>query len=337
MATDLSQLSTSERISRGLRIMFRTMRPRRDALVLPEEHRTAKGYKYHVYYPRGRPIRTVLLIYGMTLAGENDPRLLKLGRACTNAGLRVVVPHLPGLMQYRVRREDVNRLADIINTLTFNKNEKLGLLGFSTGGSYSLLIASRPRMQDKIGPIVLFSPIYDIAHISKHLHTAPDPAPRTPKEWDQFYWTQCVIAFRNMGRLGFSAKERAALYDLLTNYEDDSPKMKEAFYHKHIAPRQMLQRTDLYFEGHLMDSLSARGKLDKVTSPVFILHDARDRVVPPEQSIQMFNELTRRGAGFKQELLVTPWLSHVILQNTGNVTELVKIVQFTAELFKQST
>ena len=83
----------------------------------------------------------------------------------------------------------------------------------------------------------------------------------------------------------------------------------------------------------VLDQLSARGQLAKVTSPVFILHDAGDHVVPPEHSHAMHTELSRRGADFRQGILVTLWLSHVVLQKTGSPSEFFQSNSLFSELF----
>ena len=326
--------SSSERLSRGVRVMFRTMRPRHDDLMLPEIHYTASGYEYHVYYPSGKAIRTLVLVYGMSIAGENDGRLLKFARACASAGLKVIIPHLPGLMDYRFARNDLQRLIDITRLLAQNGREKIGLIGFSTGGSYSMLLAKHPALRERIGPVVLFSPIYDARDVAARLHAPPDPLPQTPKAWDHFYWTQYFIAYRNRKFLKLSEAVQSALQTLLIDWEDYTQDVKRVFYNKHILPLQLFGRTDLLDEGEALEQLSARGQLASVKSPVFILHDAADQIVPPNHSRQMYAELALRGPEFHQEILVTPWLSHVMLQNTGSLSELTKIVSFTAELFR---
>ena len=198
--------SSSEpaRISRGVRVLFRAMRPRYDELLLPDVRQTPEGFEYQVFYPRGKAIRTVMLIYGMTINGEEDARLLKFARSCANAGLKVVVPHLPGLMEFMVEEDDLRRLESIASVLSKESSEKIGLIGFSTGGSYALLLAAQPTLSERIGPLVLFSPIYDVRDIANRLHAPVDPPPQSDKEWDQFFWAQYVIAFRNRKRLGLS-------------------------------------------------------------------------------------------------------------------------------------
>jgi pimeloyl-ACP methyl ester carboxylesterase len=329
-------MSTPERISRSAQILFRTMRPRYNDLLLPEIRKTGDGFEYHVYYPRGRAIRTVMLIYGMGLAGEDDTRLLKFVRACVNAGLRVVVPNLPGLKQFLVESGDLQRLKSIANVLTRGSTEKIGLIGFSTGGSYALLLATQPDLDEKLGPLVLFSPVYDVRDIAGRLHRPVDPPPQTDNGWDQVYWMQYFIAFRNRKYLGLSQAVQLSLHRFLVDYDHYGLNEKRAFYETHIRPLNLTGRDDLLDEGEVLDVLSARGHLASVKSPVYILHDASDALVPPDHSRQMYAELAKRGAGYRQAVLITAWLSHVVMQTTGSLAELFRIVGFVSELFRIS-
>ena len=329
-------LSNSERISRGVRILFRTLRPRYDDLLIPDTRRTGEGYEYQVYHPSRKVIRTVILVNGMTIGGMQDPRLINFARSCADSGLRVVVPDLPGLSRFLVESGDLRRLERVAQIFVKDSQEKIGLIGFSTGGSYSLLLAGRPILRNKIGPVVLFSPIYDVRDVAERLHTTVNPPPRTEKEWDQFYWAQYVIAFRNRHRLHLSRAVQEALGILLADYAEYSLGVKRVFYEQRIAALDLMKRTDLLSEGKTLDLLSARGKLAGVQSPVFILHDASDLVVPPDHSRRMYSELSQRGPGFRQEVLVTPWLSHVEMKTGGNPAQLFQIITYVSELFRNS-
>ena len=57
-------------------------------------------------------------------------------------------------------------------------------------------------------------------------------------------------------------------------------------------------------------------------------------MVPPDQSRRMLAELAQRGPQYHQEALITPWLSHVVMQTNGSLTELFKIIRFLSELFQ---
>ncbi len=334
MASKLYSMSSSERISRGARLLFRAMRPRYDALHLPEKHFTPEGFEYHIYYPSGKAFRTVILIYGMTIEGKDDPRLIKFARSCASVGLKVVVPDLPGLMDFLVQEDDMRRLEAITWIVGNEGAEKIGLIGFSTGGSYALLLAGHPTLRELIGPLVLFSPIYDVRAVADYLHAPFEPPPATEKDWDQYYWSQYVITLRNCRHLGLSEAVQDGLKILLADYEKYQLEVKRIFYDNHVAPLKLVGRTDLFHEGEILDRLSAQGQLKSVKSPVFILHDASDHLVPPDQSRRMVSELARRGAGFRQKVLVTPWLSHVTMKNFGSPAELFQIISYISELFR---
>ena len=197
-----------------------------------------------------------------------------------------------------------------------------------------MLLSANPDLRELIGPVVLFSPIYDVRLVADRLHAPVDPPPQTDKDWEQYYWAQYVIALRNRNMLGLSETVQEALQILLADYDKYQLSVKRAFFDNHIGSLKLIGRTDLVYEGQVLDLLSARGHLSAVRSPVFIMHDASDQLVPPDQSRQMHSELAKRGPGFRQEILVTPWLSHVMMQNTGNPAELFKIVSFMGELFR---
>jgi pimeloyl-ACP methyl ester carboxylesterase len=329
-------MNNLDRLSRGARVLFRAMRPSRNELITPEVHQTTLGEEFHIYYPRGKPLRTVVLCYGMTPDGEYDSRVMKFARSCANAGLRVIIPNLPGLMKFWVDAVDMDRLENILNNLKDENTARIGLIGFSTGGSYAMLLAANPSLLDKIGPIILFSPIYDLRDAAERLHAPAEPPPQTPKDWNEYYWAQYVIAFRNRQLLRLSDAVEQALQIFLADYNQYQLDVKRFFYDEHIAPLHLTGRTDLANEGDTLDTLSARGKLSAVKSPVFILHDASDRVVPPDHSRKLHAELVMRGSGFRQDILITPWLSHVVMQKTGSLSELIKIISMVSELFRDT-
>ncbi len=329
-----SGLSSVERLKRGMRLLFGTVRPKHSDILLPDICITPEGYEYDVYHPRGKALRTVLVVYGMTILGREDVRLVRFARACVDNGLRVIMPHLPGLMDFEVSIQDMKRLESIAHYEVTNQQEKMGLVGFSTGGSYSLLLAANLALCDLLGPIVLFSPIYDIRDVFERLHAAPTEVPKSDKDWDQFIWAQYVIAFRNRNLLNLPEAVVDALRILLAEYDDMEIQVKKIFYQNHIQALELTGRSGLADEGQVLDQLSARGQLAEVKSPVFMLHDATDQLVPPVHTRQMHKELAKRGAGLRQRMLVTLWLSHVVVQTSGNPVELYKMIDYLGELFR---
>ncbi len=317
---------------KGVQLLAQTVIPTYQDLMLPEQSKTLEGYDYNVYYPRGKAIHTILLIYGMTISGENDTRLLEFAFSCVRAGLKVVIPHLPGLSDYMIDAGDLARLHAVARDLTSGKPEKLGLVGFSTGGSYALLLAADPLLREQISPVLLFSPIYDVRDVFIRLHATLVPH-ASIKERDQLIWSQFVIAYRNRDLLKLSPYALRTIRIILTDFEAYDQDFKNLFFETQIKGLNLSRRDDLVNEGPVLDDLSAKGQLANVKSPVFILHDQTDRVVPPQHSALIHQELAARGNGFTQEILITSILEHVEVKKLNLPRDVLQMAGFLSQLF----
>lgn len=320
-------------ISRGMHLLRGALHPDYADLLIPETYFTREGFEFQVYHPGGRALRTVVLVYGMTILGEEDGHITAFARACASAGLRVIVPVLPGLKRYVVDSEDVFRLKKILDTLLMDVDSKLGVVGLSTGGDYALLLASTPKYCEVFDPVILLSPIYNLREVFERVHALDAPNSQLKEDWDLYYWRQCILAYRNHLVLNISDESEQKLQQLLGDFELTPLSKKRHFFEQYIAPLNLLSRHDLLNEGTLLDQLSIGGRLHNTTSPIYIMHGSSDPVVSPDHSRRIYAELARRGLGFKQKLLVTPWFSHVELQTALNVKELLMILYILGKLF----
>ena len=84
-----------------------------------------------------------------------------------------------------------------------------------------------------------------------------------------------------------------------------------------------------------LDRLSPRGKLGELDSGVMLLTDRNDRVVPPEHSRRIFEELRAREGASVQRLLITPLLSHVTVATMWRVHDLLRLLDIFGELFQK--
>ena len=319
---------------RSIYLMYRTMNPTLTNDIVPEVLHTDDGYDYHVFSPIGKSIRTIMIIYGMTIGGPTDARLVKFAKACTEAGLKVIIPDLPGLNNFRIEIGDFQRVTSIGRKLGDTEKNKIGLIGFSTGGSYALLLAGQDEFLNWIGPIVLFSPIYEARLVADRLHAEQDPYHKSEKELDGLYWAKYVIAYRNPILFLQDDEIYKVLQKKLLDYDDLGLDTKREFYEILTNEFHLENKKDLFYEDDVFEKLSAKGNLLTVRSPVFIIHDVSDQIVLPEQSIRMFEELSKRGIGYQQKLLVTQWLSHVVMQKKGSIAELVKFITLLSEIFQ---
>jgi len=73
-------------------------------------------------------------------------------------------------MDFIVVHDDMGRLEGIVTCQKLENSTSIAVFGFSTGGSYSMLLAANPNLKDNIGPVLLFSPIYDARAVADRIH-----------------------------------------------------------------------------------------------------------------------------------------------------------------------
>lgn len=97
-----------------------------------------------------RPIGTrkssfVILFPGFTDKGSKDPRLVNFAKALSGAGIGVAIPQSFTIRSSVFTTNDIDRIKDSFTFLqgeTYVEKERIGIIGFSVGGSYVLRAAS---------------------------------------------------------------------------------------------------------------------------------------------------------------------------------------------------
>ena len=294
--------------------------------------KTPSGIVYNLYEPAQAAVATYILVYGLDLAGEKDARLVRFASACASAGLRAIVPNLAGLKSYCFSLDDLQSIADLAGYLHQCFNSRIGVIGFSAGGSYALSVAADKQM-DWIDPLLLFSPYYSLDGIPPIRKPETKGHLETERDWDHFIWCQLVFAFRCLDRSDFSQAERDELIGFLADYCNLSPERKLANYQRLFKDRLPVDITENVFAGQDLSAFSLRGKLGQVKGKVFIFHDPDDYLIPPEHSRYILAELQQRGEPDAQGLLVTNLISHVTPQYGLHLVESIQAIRMLSNLF----
>ena len=305
--------------------------------IHPKRCYTSQGYPFDLYEPSKPLLGTLLMIYGFTLAGEKEPRLIRFAKAFTAAGFRVVVPDLPGLKSLDLRKGDLERLIDMMAFLHRELEGSVGVVGFSVGGGIALTAAVNPSLQGFADPILLFGPHYSLPDLWSSLRRNKESFPKTKEGWDNFIWLQLMLAYRQRKALGFNAAEQFELVELLKTYcSKPSLGDKRRAYERLVQPHGLLDTQGEVVDLDVLESLSPRGKLGKLTAQVLLLHDSFDPLIPPSQSQFMLTELQQRGIPHQERLVITPLLSHVNPRAVLNLPDLLAILDMIGELFTRS-
>ena len=297
---------------------------------------TAQGAEYDLYEPTGGVRSTVIVVQGLVILGERDPRMINFARALASGGVRAAAIHLPALSECRFAASDLSALVDLAQSLYAESQQPLGLVAFSFGAGMALAAATDPGAKDLLDPLLLFGPYYSLSELWDEIGKNFKTVPKTKAQWDDHIWLRMLIAYRDRERLDFSAKERAELTDLLGRYcSEPSLERKRRFYEKTIKPREPLVLNREGLDPEVLDWLSPQGKLAAIGGRVLLLHDPNDPYVSPEHSRQILRELGGRKNFGRHRLLITPLLSHVLANFTWKIFEVFPLLGIVGELFRQ--
>lgn len=112
-----------------------------------------EGVGGDLWSPRRRSGPPVLLAVGVTPDGPADPRVRRLAGAFARAGRTVFVPEL-ALADRRLTEIDVDRLVAALRALDTGRG--VVAVGFSFGGSYSLIAAADARAARHVRAVASF-------------------------------------------------------------------------------------------------------------------------------------------------------------------------------------
>jgi pimeloyl-ACP methyl ester carboxylesterase len=298
--------------------------------------KTNAGTRYDLYTPEGHIIRTVIIISGLTILGEKDPRVINFARALTEFGIRVAAIALPGLKSYRFEEGDIGAIIDLATILNDKYGQKIGIVAFSIGGTLALTAVIDPSLSAIVDPLILFSPGYSLSEIWDRLKAKLEGTPTNDEDWDNYYWLRLIMAFRTMDSSDFNRFEREELIRMLRIwcFEPTLDEKKE-FYERTLKGREAENIENQESETEQLNKISPAGKLHDIDAGVFILHDQYDGLIPPEDSERLFGELSERGQGNIQKICVTPLLSHVTARTTWRVHDLFRIFSIVGEIFRE--
>jgi pimeloyl-ACP methyl ester carboxylesterase len=321
--------------ARAVAFLARTLRtmPEEDGRWQETRERAESGREYDRYSP-ANPVRLALVVTGLTLLGERDPRLINFCRALAASGIAAAAPALAGLAEYRFEESDLAAIVETAKFLHRQERRKITLIGFSIGAGLALAAAADPGLRDAVDLVVLFGPYHDFSQLWTEVAAQYNRPSTNDDERDNYYWLRMVLAFRELDRLGLAASDRADMLEMLALACETDWKAKRAFFERVLAGRGFDTIAVDAEPAAKLQRLSAAGRLNKIKARVMIIHDERDTLIDPEHSRRIITELRERGAWSRERLLVTPLLSHVNPRAAARVMDVLPLLMIMRELFE---
>jgi dienelactone hydrolase len=263
-----------------------------------------------------RPAGAILMVFGVNNLGRNHPAIERVADALARTGVAVLVPDSRTLLEGRLEVGEIDGVVDAFQLLAARPEvdrDRLGIFGFSVGGSLALLAATDPAIARSVRWVNAFGAFADaatyLAAVSAHAYRASDGAevPWTPTPLARAVYLSFMLdqveedgdrdaldaAFSReildgdrpaadaSLREGLSTEVARTVHDLLTASTLDAAS----------ASIDALPPQSLAF----IDSISPARRLAGLEADVYLMHETADHHVPFVESRALASALEGRG------------------------------------------
>jgi pimeloyl-ACP methyl ester carboxylesterase len=266
----------------------------------------------------------IVLVPGAAPDGKDDARVVRLARALARAERTVFVPQL-ALADKRFETADIDALVAVVEDLGDRHPGRVTLLGFSYGGSYSLLAAADRRLDSYLGLVATFGAYFDLIGVAQAVTSGVSVIGDRRIAWEAHpraveVFREVVLRMNDEGREDLQAalegridpgdlgRDTRAVYEFVTNTDAE-----KTFALATRLPRAMIETLERFSPA----TVAARIRAD-----VLALHSTDDPVVPYGEALRLqaavpgarletvslFSHVTRSGGtarGRGSDLLAT--------------------------------
>jgi pimeloyl-ACP methyl ester carboxylesterase len=281
--------------------------PRPFAAEAPRREIVLGGVTGDVYGEK-EPWPAIVLVPGAAPDGKDDARIVRLARALARARRTVFVPQL-ALAEKRLVTGDLEALVAVVLALDDLHPGPVTLLGFSYGGSFSLLAAADHRLDGRLGRVAAFGAYFDLVGVAQAVTSGVSlvggrrvPWSAHPRATEVFREVMIEMAPAGVkgelrdalaGHIGGTmlTPEAQAVYDFAVNEDPD-----RTYPLASRLPEEMRST---------LTTFSPASVADRIGAEVIALHSIDDPVVPYGEALRL------RGALPRASLETVSLFSHV--------------------------
>jgi dienelactone hydrolase len=301
--------------------------------------------KARLYEPQGAGRAPgLVMVHGVHRLGMNEPRLMRFARSMASTGIVILTPDVRELADYAVAAESVATLGSAADSLAEHLPwvRTVGLMGLSFAGGLALLAASDPAYAPRIGYVIAVGAHDDLPRVSRFFATGRiEEADGTTLEMRPHEYGPLVLVYAHAEGFFPAADVPAAREALRLWLWEERAEARRREEGVSAAAKATL---DALFDGHVdavapellrdveararaMSAVSPHGHLGGVHVPVFLLHGAKDSVIPASETPWIARDLPE---GTPRRVLVSPLVGHVELEGQLALGDVWDAVHFLA-------
>jgi len=227
---------------------------------------------------------------GLTMKGYDEPRLISFASNLALCGFKVHTPHLEGMANLDYRFKDIETLVEMATSLT-KGNKPIGVIGFSVGGTYGLILAAQKKVREHIGFVLAAGAYYSLENLQEMVLSDPDSD----------VYSRLVLCRGARDCLDLTADDAVMLEGIMADYckREDSFTFEEKKLIKRLAEQSTEGQVLDWWRGRYDElcklDLSLSSYLPEIKSRVFLMHAAGDKLIPAEETLKIHKELIKSG------------------------------------------
>ncbi|MGH2444783.1 MAG: alpha/beta hydrolase family protein [Candidatus Limnocylindria bacterium] len=262
-----------------------------------------------------RPAGAMLLVFGVNNLGRNHPAIVRVADGLARTGVAVLVPDSRTLLEGRLEVGEIDGVVRAFEALAVRPEvdrERVGIVGFSVGGSLALLAARDERISERVRWVNAFGAFADartyLASVSAHAYRGADgaevpwtPTPLAREVFLRFMLDQVSEPDRGaldaaFGQAILDGDRPAPDPDLRVALGTDGA---QAVHDLMTAPNLEAARSAIDAlpsrARAFIDAISPVRHLDGLTADVHLMHETEDHHVPFVESRALASALESRS------------------------------------------
>jgi len=243
-----------------------------------------------------------------------------------------VVPTLEGLASCRWEPSDLDELANIVTLAADGIGPSVGLIGFSFGGSYALIVAGRRELLEHIPWVITFGAYHDLPEVLRGYALNLKREPQNDAEWDEAIYQRLAFVYGQRDAVAFSQEVWLEVERLLKGYAGEVSLEEKRHFYDHYLHDLDAEVFSHFPEPEVLKTFSPAGHLEHLDCPVTLIHDRNDQVVAPEQAERLLAELETLRSHKHHRLVLTSLLSHVSSSNVFDVPGVIRLANALSPL-----
>ena len=260
-----------------------------------------------LYRPPGDgPFAAVVLFLGVSPAGADDDRVVRLGEALARSNMATLFYWSPIMADGRMEAGDIHNLVAAFQYLSsqgFVDPDRVGIGGFCVGASYSIMAASQEPIRDQVAFVNAFGPYYHMPDFLASITSQTRTYDGLVQPWEPDKLTREVFVThmtkdlpedeRDLLRTAFERGADPSIVDPQTLSDEGQavhallqgvPREEVDEYLPRL-PAQTLRDFDIISPSQYVDNLKAQ---------LLIMHDREDALVPAFESRRLRDVLSDR-------------------------------------------